>query len=209
MMVRGIFFDVGGVLISNNHMDALKWVAKRIGADESSCKIMIDDFKRGFTKAKTSEYRTVSDVMQDALNTYRVGLNAKKLYIEYISDAMTIRPNVKEVLENLKEKFKTGIITNTDDILNDATLKKFGLKGFFYTIVTAEMARAYKTNKVVFKIACKKMGFAPQETLWVGNSMDDNANARAVGMLTALVGVEGDCDYKISNIEELSCAIKQ
>jgi dipeptidase E len=200
--IKGVFFDVGGVLVKNNHGDALKWMLKTLGI-ESSDTAVLEEFKKGFMRAKSGEYMKITDIIQSAIDAVKNDVDAKEMYLRYIRENMSIRPGTKEMLESLKKRVRIGIITNTDNALNDATLSKFGIENIFDVVMTAEMAKAYKTNSVIFKIACDKMGFKTNEVLWVGDSMDDNAKAKSVGMNTALLGVDGDSDYKLQVLDDI------
>jgi HAD superfamily hydrolase (TIGR01509 family) len=203
-MVKGVFFDMGGVLTSNTHGDALNWMASMLNMNEQTKSRMFEEFKVKFKTAKTGEYKTVSQVMQNTLDNYRKGFNALELYKQHIMEDAVITSGVAETIEKLKGMgLKVGVISNTDNALANVTIEKFGLEKMLDVVLTAETAGMYKTNKLIFDMACKQMGFAPEETMWVGNSIEDNASAKAIGMKTVLIGVEGDSDYKISKIEEL------
>lgn len=204
MKIKGIFFDLGGVLVNTTHFEALKSMASKLNLDEDSKNKFFEEFKINFKKAKIEEYKKVSAIIQNALDSIKIRNDSTSLYKYYIEKEVTIYPNVLDVLSKLKNNgFKLGIITNTDDILASLTLRKFDMEKFFDAVITSEKAKAYKTNKKIFEMACKNMGFKPNEILWVGNSIDDNSTAKKCGMLTALLSTKGDSDYSISSLEEL------
>lgn len=75
-------------------------------------------------------------------------------------------PEVPAVLDRLRQQFRLAIISNSDDDLISGTVASIGVP--FDFVVTAEQARAYKPDHLLFSYAHAHIGVTPEETVHVG-----------------------------------------
>jgi putative hydrolase of the HAD superfamily len=129
---------------------------------------------------------------------------------------------VAPTLSILRSSYKLGIVTNTDikterDIRE--ILRKFGVEGYFDTVVVSRDVGYRKPDGRIFHIALDRLGLQPEEALMVGNKTDvDVKGGKAVGMKTVLITWHNEFPqeplpeeekptYIISSIEELLSVI--
>ncbi len=123
-----------------------------------------------------------------------------------------IYPDVKEILENVKQTgLKIGLVTTAYEYEIDLILKKVGVqKQSFDVVVGADTVKEVKPHPHVFKYALEKLNVKPEETLFIGDSVEiDYTPSEDVGMKAVLIKREGsDCKIQnmriIRNLREIS-----
>lgn len=92
--------------------------------------------------------------------------------------------------------FKTAIISNvTCKCYVEEFLRRIGAS--VNAVITSDVVRYRKPHKLMFKIALKRLGVGPEEAVMVGDD-DVDLGARALGILTVIVGdkTQGDLNFK-------------
>lgn len=113
-----------------------------------------------------------------------------------------IYPEVKEILEKVKQTgLKIGLVTTAYEYEIDLILKRAGVqKQSFDVVVGADTVREVKPHPYVFKYALEKLDVKPEETLFIGDSIDiDYKPSKNVGMKAVLIKRNGS-DYKTRNM---------
>ncbi len=110
-----------------------------------------------------------------------------RLYGE-CSTVFALYDDVVPCLESLQSAgIKMGIVSNWDVSLH-RTLERFGLAGYFDTVVASMEEGVEKPDPRIFEIALKRLGVDASEALHVGdNPMDDLRGARTAGMRAFVV----------------------
>jgi 2-haloalkanoic acid dehalogenase type II len=121
-------------------------------------------------------------------------------------------PDTRETLARLKQMgLKLGLVSTAYEEDITAIFEKANLKkGFFDIIIGANTIKREKPHPDVFKYALKKLKVKPEETLFVGDHIDnDYKGARAVGIDALLIqrenrSLDNTSDFKrISSLEEI------
>ena len=133
-------------------------------------------------------------------------------YVHGLFDVFADAPlyeDVKPALAGL-ESYRTGVISNADEDHLNIALRKNNLS--FPVVVSSESARAYKPAPGIFHEALRLIGSRPDETLYVGDSQDDDiVGARRAGIKIAWLNRKGEAlkpnipqpDYEISSLQEV------
>ena len=119
-------------------------------------------------------------------------------------------PEVPAALERLQRRYRLGIISNTDEDLLRASVKRMGLR--FDVLVTAEAARAYKPSIVPFRLALQRLGVPASQALHVAFGFRyDLIPARLQGFQTVLLNrwcepipAGYTADAEVRDLEELA-----
>lgn len=93
-------------------------------------------------------------------------------------------PSAAGVLDALKKQGLTlAVISNTEDGRLNDSLNAAGISGRFDLLVDSHLVGCRKPDAVIFKLALDRLGLAPQEAAYVGDSYAyDALAARAVGL---------------------------
>jgi 2-haloacid dehalogenase len=95
-------------------------------------------------------------------------------------------PEVAGVLDALRRRYRLCVLSNADDSWLLPCLERAGLN--FELIVSSESAHSYKPRAEIFLHTAEKLGLAPPQILYVGDSpFADVLGARNVGMPVAWV----------------------
>ena len=107
--------------------------------------------------------------------------------------------------------FRTGVVSNADDDHLNRALSRNRLA--FPVVVSSESARSYKPAPEIFHEALRLIGSRPEETLYVGDSQDDDiVGARRAGIKVAWLNRKGEAlkphipepHYEISSLQDIS-----
>ncbi|MCI9225288.1 MAG: HAD family hydrolase [Acutalibacter sp.] len=91
-------------------------------------------------------------------------------------------PGAAETLEILKARgLSLGIVSNNTPKVRGA-LEGIGLDRFFGSIVISEEAGLYKPDPAILELACKQLGAAPGESVYVGDHPFDILCAHSAHM---------------------------
>jgi 2-haloacid dehalogenase len=132
---------------------------------------------------------------RDVLSQVVVGLGERLGFIANRTDVQSLPgsvslwkpfPDTVAALSRFKQRYKLGIISNTDDDLFAASAQH--LKVPFDEIVTAQQARSYKPALNNFQFAIQRIGVPKSKVLHVAQSIyHDVVPARTLGLASVWV----------------------
>jgi phosphoglycolate phosphatase len=106
----------------------------------------------------------------------------RRLYGQRLFRRSKVYPGVVQALRSLAD---AGIVlccvTNKDSMFAEPLLEEAGLKDFFAFSLCADRAEDRKPSPNMLLAACARLGLAPAEMLYVGDTSMDIAAARAAG----------------------------
>lgn len=211
-MIKGIFFDFDGTV-----SDA------RAIAEESLLKTL-DEF--GFKYSKKKALSLLGNKMHIILEKLELNIGRdlqkirKRFYKHFVQAAKDgrIKPCVSfKSLYDLKEDYPLVIISNSETVFLNASIKTLKIKGLFTKVYGAEK---FTRKDVLLKKLFKKMKIDPSEAIYVGDRFSDIDFARAAGCIA--VGINNKCawstlavikkekpDYIIKDFRELKILVKK
>jgi putative hydrolase of the HAD superfamily len=125
---------------------------------------------------------------------------------------LTLYPNVREVLDILRDRYPLAIVTDAQSAYARSELHKVGLLGYFDPIVVSGDHGFRKPDRRLFQYALDGMAVAAGNTLYVGNDMyRDIYGAQEAGLPTVMFNSDQgekayrDCapDYTITDFRDL------
>lgn len=120
-------------------------------------------------------------------------------YIENI-DKVEIFSDVESTLRYLK-KYKKGVITNTPKEIALYLLKKFDILKYFNVIITSDDVKLGKPDPEVIIEACKILNVKPNETLIIGDTINDIKAGKKLDC--EVIGLNIDADYRVNKLSEI------
>lgn len=105
-------------------------------------------------------------------------------HMKGIADAIEFPDENRDTLDELKEKYRLGLISNFDHTPTAiALLEKFGIKDYFDTIIISVDAGWRKPKAAIFKQALDFMKLEPEDAIFIGDNYNaDVVGAKSVGM---------------------------
>ncbi len=125
------------------------------------------------TASSHSRYLYIQKTLEKLNMRFKPNLiyQATNIYWNYIIKNMTLYPNVKNVLEKIKENnLLISIVTDLTADIQNKKLLKLQIEGYIDFLITSEEAGVDKPNKKVMELTLKKMNLNPNETIFVGNN---------------------------------------
>lgn len=206
MMIKGVIFDLDGVLVSTDelHFEAWKMLAVELGID----KFTREDNKKqkGVSRMESLEVvlskgsKIYSQEMKEELAERKN--NYYKELLEEL-DERAILPGVTECLKMLKSK---GILIGIGSVSKNAPLilEKTGLIKYIDKVSCGLDITRSKPDPEVFEVAANKLGLKYEDCLVVEDSLAGIVAGKAAHMKTLGVGSEYEqlrADYEATGLE--------
>ncbi|MFW6109653.1 MAG: HAD family hydrolase [archaeon] len=143
---------------------------------------------------------------------------AWKYYLRMWPEQTKFFSGVPRMLEELKPRYKLGIITNyMDGPTCRAVFQKLSYDEFFDSLVVSHELGYMKPAEILFETALRETDSTPERCLMVGDTYDaDVVGGNRIGMKTVLVDIYDDqhefyhdCSMVIKNIEEFPDALQK
>lgn len=200
MPIEVIFFDVGNTLVFPDHEKTLAPLWDR-GIRPSEAQLLAAErVARQETDLLVSRTRKVDQQYWEIYYAHllrTLGLSDVSLRLELVSLARTssnwsrIRPGTMEVLDELKRKYRLGVISNSDGHMAER-LASLGFSPYFEHVIDSGKVGHEKPAPQIFQAATAAMKVQPERALYVGDIYSvDYLGADAIGMKAILMDVTG------------------
>jgi putative hydrolase of the HAD superfamily len=198
--LRFVFFDVGNTLLFANrprilaplHLRGIVPTEEQLRGLEGEVKNKFDDIVEHGGKADHSFWDMFYARLFEELR-----LGDEDLRQQLIANTRTsanwdqLRPGTHEALGQIREKYKTAVISNADGKIA-AVLARCGLADGFLTITDSGIVGREKPDPVIFDTAMQSVAAKPEESLYVGDVYSvDYRGATGAGMQAVLFDVAG------------------
>ncbi len=193
--VKAILFDLDGVLVDSIYawLSVFNDTRKYFGLKQVPKKEFIGDFGAPIESdvKKYFKGRTIKEVER----AYDMNFKKRKALVKLFPEAV-------DTLKKLKQRpIKIGLITNSTRFIASAILAHFKLKKYFQVIVTMDDVKRRKPAPDMILKAFKILKVKPENTILVGDTMNDMIAGKRAGCITVGYNIKGD--YKIDNLKEI------
>ena len=195
--IRAIFFDLDHTLLDSKKAEE-KAVHKFIKLFKELDSINEDEFGKEWHKTAlelyekynkreiTFERQRIDRVKNTFLkfNIIKTDEEAKEIFKEYLKlyeDNWLLFDDTINTLEQLKNKYKLGIITNGDSVQQRQKIENTKITNYFSQIIISSEVGFSKPEKEIFELACKRIKEKPESSIMVG----DNLKADVQGAINA------------------------
>ena len=234
-MIKGLFFDLGGTLYSYRNMgdltcSVLEEFVARHELELDSIRLF-EHYQAASRQADQHfayrEFYLVRDYLKqvffDMVELAELSDTAHDCewfatrHLDILAAGMVIKDDCYDMLDELRSRgLYLSIVSNNDENLLRRQVDSGQLDKWFDHWLSSEAAKSCKPHPRVFELALEKSALAPEEVLFVGDSLEqDVKGAHAAGMHTVLISEDGshapmhvgmetvDPDYRITNLSEL------
>ena len=197
--VKWIFFDIGSTLVDESVV-----YKNRIKKTIANTDISYNDFYQRMVK--------IAKYDQNAYNRAVETFGLKKA--PWNSDDEYAYPEAENILKELSERYKIGIIANQNPGSKER-LKKLGLLKYIDLVIASAEEGVEKPDLRIFQLALERANCKPEEAVMVGDRIDnDIIPAKKIGMKTVWIkqGFGGlseqmteaqQSDYSVDSLNEL------
>ncbi|MFA4647685.1 TIGR02253 family HAD-type hydrolase [Pyrococcus kukulkanii] len=199
-MVKAVFFDIDGTLLTE--WPLIMTILPRVYW-EISRKLGIPVYKAREIFLREIEVRKGTYDWHDwnfFFRKFDIPYRFEDLIEEY-PHKVELYPGVKELLEDLAEKYILGVITSGPRYQRKK-LEVTGILDYFDVVVTRDDANAIKPNPRIFIMALERAGVRPGDAVMVGDNLEqDILGARAVGMKGVWINQRGENGFNVPHVE--------
>ncbi len=205
-MIKNIIFDLGGVLVPLNR-PACVGAFRDLGC--YNFETILDsyvqagfflDYEMGLIdteefKEKIREH--IDEPLKSAADNQRIE-RAMAAFLEPV-------PSYKlDLLINLKSRFRTFLLSNTNPIAIDAVKPFFNYRGYTLETMFEKLYLSYKMkmakpSEEIFKTLLTQSALKPHETLFIDDAPANIEAARLIGINSLLYKIDDNLESLINN----------
>lgn len=120
------------------------------------------------------EYRTriFWNLLKDQSYSKEEILELGRRFTRIREDSLSLYPGVSGLFKRLSGKFKIGLLTNGPSSLQRRKIEVLGIENWFDGIIVSGEHGLAKPDPRIFYIAMRKLDCGPEETIYIGNSLE-------------------------------------
>lgn len=177
--IKTVIFDLGNVLVNFNAIKSGKRFAKH-------CNVPFEKVWEHFFISKTEKAYTRGKLTSRQF--YKFSCQALdvpvdyKTFAHYWNDIFWENKGMDALLRDLKKNYPLYLISNTNELHFSHLKKKFKILRHFKKLFPSHEVGHRKPEPQIYKKVLKKIGYKPQDTVFVDDVVKFVEGARAVGM---------------------------
>jgi non-heme chloroperoxidase len=200
MPYRGVIFDLGGV-VCGSPLHAIAAFEQECGIPAGFVNhVVVSTAPAGaWSRLERGELDLPSFFTAFEADCSAAGqrVDAKAMMLR-VSDAATPRPVMLEAIRRLRAKgFRVAALTNNWRTETDAASS---LQAHFDVVVESAKEGLRKPDPRIYRLACERLGVAPEEAVFLDDIGLNLKSAKALGMTTIKVA---DPDDALAELEEI------
>ena len=170
---KAVIFDFFGVFCPPVHGDWIR--ARGINTDEPFWKDLFERVDYG----KIARSELLEIVSQKS------GFSPEQIE-EEVGAAVTIDPDLLALVGELKKNYKTALLSNAGHDFLESVLAEYELHPYFDNITVSCKINMIKPNPEIFLHSLREIGAAPQDAVFVDDTIKNVEAARRLGLGGAL-----------------------
>lgn len=189
-MIKAVIFDCFGVLVGQGF-----WaVYRKAGGDPVADAEFIDHWinRANLGEVTQPEFR---QAMAD-----KIGISVDRYVSEYNKDEVPNPPIFEFIKQELKPKYKIGLLSNANVGVIPRRIPPDLLSLFDAVVVSGEV-KLLKPDPAIYRLTAERLGVSPQEAVFTDDHDRYLPGATEVGMHTILYTGLDDFKRKLSEIE--------
>tara|TARA_B100000700_G_C14313454_1_gene520354 strand:- start:19 stop:522 length:504 start_codon:yes stop_codon:yes gene_type:complete len=118
-------------------------------------------------------WKITEESLDKSMKVFDINPDMKKDLLE-LYKVLSLYPEAKEVLENLKKRnFKISILSNGTPALLNELIRSNDLNDFFDDLFSIEAVKIYKPDSKVYELPVKKYGIKPDQITFLSSNTWD------------------------------------
>lgn len=185
--MKWIFFDLGSTLIDESDCAEYR-LQQLLGQPNAPSRELLEKRMKEYASLNRLPYKDAAK--EFGLETIKWPTHLEKLYDETL-----------DVLEQLRGKYKLGIIAN-QNYGTEERMIAYGIRKYFDVIISSAEAGVSKPDLNIFKLGLEKAGCLSEEAYMIGDRLDNDIEpAGQIGMRTIWVRQGSFADGNVELIE--------
>ncbi|MCM1299152.1 MAG: HAD family hydrolase [Firmicutes bacterium] len=172
-MIKWLFFDLGSTLIDESECVEYR-IQELLKQDNAPCRERLEQRMQELAAQNRLPYKDAAK--EFGLETIKWPKNLETLY-----------KDVPALLENLKSRYRLGIIAN-QSLGTEQRLTEYGIRRYFDVVISSAEVGISKPDIAIFRLALEKAKCAPNDACMIGDRLDNDIEPAAeIGMHTIWV----------------------
>lgn len=181
--IRTLFWDVGGVLLTN----AWDHEERERAVDKFQLQKVDFEARHKEVVATFEEGKITLDQYLDRTVFYQPRKFSKEEFKNYMFSLSKPKPEVLEFARGVAGKYLMATINNESREMNDYRIKQFGLSQIFDLFVSSCYVGMRKPDEKIYRVALDLIQKAPDECCFIDDRPLNIEGAAKVGMRTVLM----------------------
>ena len=197
-MIKGIIFDIGGVLVEVKIKSFLEHFVRVTGFTKEQLYAMImlggewDLFEKGMMTEKELKEKIERDHgIKPAL--------MEKMADDWRSTLKPI-PETIDMVKKLKGRYKMFALSNVDRITTEQCFDRFDFYKHFNGVVFSWKVHMRKPEPAIYKYVLKQMKLKPEEVVFIDNYQPNLPEASKIGIHTILYRNPGQLKTELKKL---------
>lgn len=180
MSIRAVIFDIGGVLEITPSLGVTDAWTRRLGLAPGELSERARDVWRGGSVGTLTETQVHEQLgARLGLDEAQVGAFMADIWTEYLG---TLNDELFEYFRSLRPRYRTAIISNSFVGAREREQERYGFGDSTDLIVYSHEVGLSKPDPRIYALACERLGISAPEAVFVDDTEEAVAGARAVGM---------------------------
>lgn len=179
MTIRGVFFDLGGVVVRTEYQSPRQRLADRLGMEYDDLNKIVFDSETGM-QASIGAITSLQHWEAVLKRLKRPAEEMDSIRDEFFAGDIVDR-QILDFLRSLRGTHKTGLISNAWSDLRDYIVREKMEDAFDHIVISAEVGVA-KPDPEIFQIALEQAGVRAEEAVFVDDFYVNIEGCEKVGM---------------------------
>jgi putative hydrolase of the HAD superfamily len=176
--IRGVFFDLGGVLIDNTGLaQMLAWMPAPLTGPELARRWLLSPAARAFESGRIA----TGPFLQSLIGEFDLDVDPGTLEQAFAGWIRGPYPGAFELLDSLRGSVILACVSNTNAIHWRRMVEEMGLDGRFDHCIASHLVGYLKPEPEIFRIALARTGLGAAESLFLDDHPMNVEGARAEG----------------------------
>lgn len=176
-MIRAIIFDMGGVILTSEMSELLAKIAERLRIDKKQFADLYYQHKSAILTGKMK----MSEFCELARKKFEVHEDILPIWRDTYMKIMKLNIPLLNLIQNLRKKYRIGVITNTVDLHAEIN-KERGVFKYFDEVAISSDEGMKKPDKEIFDLMTKKLNVKAKECIFVDDHESHVRAAEKMGM---------------------------
>ncbi len=178
---EAIIFDFGGVMVPFSQLDSFQEQEARLGLQPGS----LAEILWQSADWRLAEVGAITDEEYWRRSGARLGLYTPEAIRSFQQDLFRdAKPDrrMADLVRRLRGRYRTGLLSNASDVLPRLLRERYDLGGLFDVEVISALVGLAKPDPAIYRLALKRLGAAPEATVFVDDYEPNVASAAALGI---------------------------
>ena len=179
MSIRGVFFDMGGVIVRTEYQAPRQHLAERLGMEYEDLDKLVFASPSSI-QASLGEISTEEHWVEVIKRLRRPEVETQAIRDEFFAGDVLDR-ELLDFIRSLRPKYKTGLISNAWPDMRDYIIEQNFDDAFDNMVISAEIG-VMKPEARIYQLALEQAGVSADEAVFVDDFIENIEACEKLGM---------------------------